>query len=86
MRRVASLSLWIPILNGAVLGATIGLVAIDATCTPLFGEVSWDCQVHLLGWTLTPSVGMTFAAVLPAILGAALGLLLLRRHRRPTNH
>lgn len=46
-------------------------MAIDPTCTALFGEVSWDCQVHLLVWTLTPSVGMTLAAVLPAILGAA---------------
>lgn len=82
MRRGAPLPRWIPILGGAGLGATIGLLAIDRTCTPFFGEVSWTCAVHLLGWTFSPSVGVTLAAVLLAIPGAAFGLLLPRGRSR----
>ena len=80
MRRLSPLPLWIPVLGGAGLGVAIGLVAVETTCTALFGEVSWDCRsgVHLLGRTFSPSVGVTLAGVFLATLGAALGLIVTR--------
>lgn len=63
------------LLAGTLLGATVGLVAVEPTCTPLFGEVSWDCEMSLLGRSFSPLAGVLLVAVLAAALGAALGYL-----------